>query len=127
MNPLFQQNPGQTLSYDIISKVARDLNSNQGRDWEHFVTGLGTGMKERESVRLKQGEIDRLERWEEGNITRIVELSIREFMERCKRAGVTDGLGEHMACLVENEYIFDPPLRRLARDIRSLRATEKQQ
>ena len=33
-----------------------------GKDWEHFTLGLGHGRAERENIKLRQGDVDRLER-----------------------------------------------------------------
>ena len=33
-----------------------------GKDWEHFTLGLGYDMEERENIKLRQGDVDRLER-----------------------------------------------------------------
>ena len=33
-----------------------------GNDWEHFTLALGDGREEKENIRLRQGDVDRLER-----------------------------------------------------------------
>ena len=33
-----------------------------GKDWEHFTLGLGYGREEKENIKLRQGDVDRLER-----------------------------------------------------------------
>ena len=80
-----------------------------GRDWEHFATGLGLGLEEQEDVRVKQGEVDNIEREEGGNIIKIVKRVVELFGQRCATAGVSEDLGEHMAKVLESRDLFERP------------------
>lgn len=40
---------------NIREMLAMDLETCGGKDWEHFAVGLGSGLKEREKLRIKQG------------------------------------------------------------------------
>ena len=40
---------------NIREMLAMDLEICGGKDLEHFVVGLGSGLKEREKLRIKQG------------------------------------------------------------------------
>ena len=82
-----------------------------GRDWEHFATGLGLGLEEQEDVRVKQGEVDNIEREEGGNTIKIVKRVVELFGKRCADAGVTEELVEHIAKVLESHDVFEPPLR----------------
>ena len=45
------------LAPDILEiLVGGFCEPGAGRDWEHFSTGLGTGLPAREKIRIKQGE-----------------------------------------------------------------------
>lgn len=112
------------LSSHLMVKLGRDLKEAQGRDWEHFVLGLGLHMVEREVVRLTQGEVDNLYKQEGGNIVLVIEAALRMFESRCEAAAVRQDLGLHIAFLLESEDVFEPPLRRLAREIREVRERE---
>ena len=51
--------------------TVRDLEKAGGREWEHFATGLGLNLVEEEEVRVRQGEVDNIEREEGGNTIKI--------------------------------------------------------
>ena len=91
--------------------TGRDLEKAGGRDWEHFATGLGLHLAEQEEVRVRQGEVDNIEREEGGNTIKIVKRVIELFGQRCATAGVSEDIGEHMAKVLESHDVFEPPLR----------------
>jgi len=113
------------VSDRILNKLGRDLEKAGGRDWEHFATGLGLHLAEQEEVRVRQGEVDNIEREEGGNTIKIVKRVIELFGQRCATAGVSEDIGEHMAKVLESHDVFEPPLRRLARELRAEREKEK--
>ena len=102
----------------LVARLGRDLERAGGRDWEHLVTGLGLGLEERELVRVRQGEVDRIEREAGGDILAILKAVIQRFEDRCVAAGVQQDLVEHISMVLESEEVFEPPLRRLAREVR---------
>ena len=102
----------------LVARLGRDLERAGGRDWEHLATGLGLGLEERELVRVRQGEVDRIEREAGGNVLAILKAVIQRFEERCVAAGVQQDLVEHISTVLESEEVFEPPLRRLAREVR---------
>jgi len=114
-----------SISDRILTKLARDLEKAGGRDWEHFATGLGLNLTEQEEVRVRQGEVDNIEREEGGNTIEIIKRVVGLFSQRCTTAGVSEDLGEHMAKVLESHDVFEPPLRRLAREIRDAREKER--
>ena len=91
--------------------TGRYLEKAGGRDWEHFATGLGLHLAEQEEVRVRQGEVDNIEREEGGNTIKIVKRVIELFGQRCATAGVSEDIGEHMAKVLESHDVFEPPLR----------------
>jgi len=99
------------LSDRILIKLARDLEKAGGRDWEHFATGLGLNLAEQEEVRVRQGEVDNIEREEGGNTVKIIKRVVELFGQRCATAGVSEDLGEHVAKVLESHDVFEPPLR----------------
>jgi len=113
------------VSDRILIKLARDLEKAGGRDWEHFATGLGLNLGEQEEVRVRQGEVDNIEREEGGNTIEIVKRVVQLFAQRCATAGVSEDLGEHMAKVLESHDVFEPPLRRMARELRDARDKER--
>ena len=119
-NPRELSVPLAKVSSRIITKLGRDLERAGGRDWEHFATGLGFHLpnKERELVRVRQGEVDRIEREQRGNTLGVIKRVIEEFESKCQQAGVSVDMVEHMAMLLESQEVFEPPLRRLARELR---------
>jgi len=117
--------PSGPLSDRILHKLGRDLEKAGGRDWEHFATGLGLGLEEQEDVRVKQGEVDNIEREEGGNTIKIVKRVVELFGKRCADAGVTEELVEHIAKVLESHDVFEPPLRRLARELRDEKKKEQ--
>ena len=42
--------------------VSELTDRGTGKDWEHFTLGLGFDREEREKIKLRQGDVDRLER-----------------------------------------------------------------
>lgn len=119
--------PLTRVSSRIIAKLGRDLERAGGRDWEHFATGLGLHLhnKERELVRVRQGEVDRIEREQRGNTPGVIKKVVEEFESKCQQAGVSLNMVEHMAALLESQEVFEPPLRRLARELREEAKKEK--
>ena len=105
----------------LVVKLARDLERAGGRDWEHLATGLGRGLGEQEVVRVRQGEVDTIEREFVGNVGKILKVVVQRFEDRCLTAGVQGDLVEHIASLLESEEVFEPPLRRMARELREER------
>ena len=37
--------------------LVTELERCGGKDWEHFAVGLGSGLKERDKLRIKQGDV----------------------------------------------------------------------
>jgi len=117
--------PTTSVSERILIKLARDLEKAGGRDWEHFATGLGLNLAEQEEVRVRQGEVDNIEREEGGNTIKIIKRVVELFSQRCTTAGVSEDLGEHIAKVLESHDVFEPPLRRMARELRDARDKER--
>ena len=40
----------------IKEMMVQELERSGGKDWEHFATGLGYDLKDRNKIRIKQGK-----------------------------------------------------------------------
>jgi len=103
---------------NIREMLAMDLETCGGKDWEHFAVGLGSGLKEREKLRIKQGEVDRIESKHNGDIKQILHTVLTEFEDRCMKRGVNVNMLDHLIHILKKEEIFGTPLNRLASDIK---------
>lgn len=102
----------------IRDMLATDLERCGGRDWEHFALGLGTGLAEKDKIRIKQGEVDYVERQQNGDIRLILHTVLTRFEERCMQKGVHINILDHLINILKNQDIFMTPLNRLANDIK---------
>jgi len=110
--PLFNRVPS-----NIRMMLARELEESGGKDWEHFATGLGYGLKERQKIRIKQGEVDRLERYHNGDVEEILHAVITKFEDRCIERRINVKMLEHIIDLLKNKEIFGQPFNKLASQI----------
>ena len=61
MNPA-EDPPSSRIPVRIKDLLIRQLEKGGGSDWEHFVTALGLGLQGRDLIRIKQGQVDKIER-----------------------------------------------------------------
>lgn len=109
---------GRRVPESIRYRLAYDLELMGGKDWEHFCTGLGHGLKEKDRVRIRQGEVDRIEKEQEYNIIQIVDKVLTKFEDRCMQIRLRINLLDHLISILQNEDIFQPPLNKIARFIK---------
>merc|ERR1711974_495304 len=67
-----------------------------GKDWEHFTLGLGFDREERENIKLRQGDVDRLERRNCDDTTKLLRQVIEIFEGNCKKNQVSINMTDHV-------------------------------
>jgi len=102
----------------IRDMLAIDLEMCGGKDWEHFAVGLGSGLKEKDKLRIKQGEVDHIERLKNGDIGQILHTVLTKFEDRCMQRGVNINMMDHLIDILRREEIFGTPLNMLANKIK---------
>ena len=123
MDPADPPSHGATPSQipvNIKNLLIRQLIKAGGSDWEHFATGLGLGLEARDQIRIKQGEVDKIETQCDRNVEKILNLCLTIFEDRCRKEKVTLDLVIHFADILTNPMIFDKPYIRLASKIKEL-------
>eukprot|EP00092_Neocalanus_flemingeri_P003815 GFUD01004109.1.p1 GENE.GFUD01004109.1~~GFUD01004109.1.p1 ORF type:complete len:247 (+),score=90.30 GFUD01004109.1:1786-2526(+) len=103
---------------NIRDMLAIDLERCGGKDWEHFAVGLGHGLKQRERIRIRQGEVDHIERLKNGDIRQILDIVLTKFEDRCMQRGVNINMLDHLIDILKKEEIFGTPLNMLANKIK---------
>jgi len=89
-----------------------------GQDWSHFSTNLGFDCKEKQKIRLRQGDVDRMERQNSDDIRKLLRQVVEKFEDNCRRHNVTIDVTDHIIEVLKNEEIFFPPYKSLARKIK---------
>jgi len=102
----------------IREELAMDLERCGGKDWEHFALGLGTGLKERDKLRIKSGEVNYFESEENGDIQKILDAVLTKFEDNCIQRGVNIDILEHIIDVLKNVDIFQTPLNMSANKIK---------
>eukprot|EP00092_Neocalanus_flemingeri_P004409 GFUD01004743.1.p1 GENE.GFUD01004743.1~~GFUD01004743.1.p1 ORF type:complete len:248 (+),score=86.68 GFUD01004743.1:268-1011(+) len=102
---------------NIRDMLACDLEMCGGRDWEHFLLSLGYG-REKDKVRIKQGEVDHIERQKNGDIRQIIDAVLTKFEDRCMQKKVNINMLDHLIKILKKEEIFLTPLNKLANKIK---------
>jgi len=103
---------------NIRNILAIDLERCGGRDWEHFLLGLGNGMENKNKIRIKQGEVDFIERKMSGDIMQILDIALTKFEDRCIQNGMNIDILDHLIEVLKNEDIFLTPLLMTAEKIK---------
>jgi len=116
----FVQDP---LLFNRVPNSVRELLVTElercgGKDWEHFAVGLGSGLKERDKLRIKQGEVDYIERKFNGDIKQILYTVLTKFEDSCIKRRVNVNMLEHLIDIFKKVEIFGTPLNRLANEIK---------
>ena len=112
--------PSSQIPVKIKDLLIRQLIKGGGSDWEHFATALGLGLEARDQIRIKQGEVDKIETQCDRNVEKILNLCLTIFEDRCAKEKVTVDLVIHFADILSNPMIFHTPYIRLASMIKEL-------
>jgi len=102
----------------IREELAMDLERCGGKDWEHFALGLGTGLKEKDKLRIKSGEVNYIESEENGDVQKILDAVLTKFEDNCIQRGVNIDILEHIIDVLKNVDIFQTPLNMSANKIK---------
>lgn len=89
-----------------------------GQDWAHFCLGLGWDCEKKQEIRLRQGELDRMERQYDADIRKLLRQAVENFEDNCRRHNVNIDVTDHIIDVLRQEEILDPPYRSLARKIK---------
>jgi len=101
----------------IKEMLVQELERSGGKDWEHFATGLGYDLKDRNKIRIKQGEVDRLELEHNGDVEQILLAVITKFEDRCIQRRVNVKMLDHIIDLLKKREVFGTPFNKLAKQI----------
>jgi len=119
----FSQDPSlfTRVPDNIKAMLARELERTEaGQDWEHFATGLGEGLKEKDKIRVKQGEVDRIEREHNGNVERILYAVVTKFEDKCIQNRINVKMIDHIIDVLKSERIFGGSFyKKLASEIKA--------
>ena len=101
------------MSSSVREKLIYNLEApGCGQDWEHFLLGLGRGFAKRDLVRLRQGDIDKLERNHQFNRRRIIRAAIEDFERNCQRESVAFCMTQHVIDVLRDEEVLYPAYTR---------------
>ena len=91
----------------IVSTLIRKLTGpGTGRDWDHFSLALGTGLDREEDIRLKEGDLCRLERKYGDNLGPLLRHVIREFERKCRQFEVKVDTTLHIQDILRTEWLL---------------------
>ena len=83
-----------------------------GQDWEHFLLGLGRDRQEADLIRLRQGDIDSLERKHNFNIREILTKAIEDFERNCQINSVAINITNHVIDVLQDRKVMFSPYNR---------------
>ena len=83
-----------------------------GQDWEHFILGLGRKLPQADDIRIRQGDLDRLERTFAGNRTKIMNCALVDFERNCQKYEVNINIAQHVVEVLKDKDILFPPYTR---------------
>jgi len=69
-------------------------------------------------VRIKQGEVDNIERQTNRDIGQIIDALLTRFEDKCIKNGVNINMLEHLIEILKNVDIFQSPLTETANKIK---------
>ena len=94
-------------------------------NWEHFLLGLGQDCQEADLIRLRQGDIDSLERRHNFNVRNILTEAIEMFERNCQFNFVDINITNHVREVLEDRdrKIMFNPYGRLARQLKELNSS----
>ena len=83
-----------------------------GQDWEHFILGLGRKLPQADDIRIRQGDLDRLERTFAGNRMKIMNCALVDFERNCQKYEVNINIAQHVVEVLKDKDILFPPYSR---------------
>ena len=83
-----------------------------GQDWEHFILGLGRKLPQADDIRIRQGDLDRLERTFAGDRMKIMNCALVDFERNCQRYQVNINIAQHVVEVLKDKDILFPPYTR---------------
>ena len=83
-----------------------------GQDWEHFILGLGRKLPQSDDIRIRQGDLDRLERTFAGNRMKIMNCALVDFERNCQKYEVNINIAQHVVEVLKDKDILFPPYSR---------------
>lgn len=104
---------------EIVRLMAETFDEEKGRAWEHFATGLGWNRSERDLIRIRQGEVDRIEEHHSTTSERLRAV-LTLFHSRCLGVQANIDLVNHIVEICKAKYIFGTPYNKLAKRIERL-------
>ena len=111
----YQASSGQPklMSAPVREKLISTLQSpGSGQDWEHFLLGLGRDRQEADLIRLRQGDIDSLERKNKFNIRDILKEAIEMFERNCQINNVSINMTNHVIDVLKDRSVMFSPYDR---------------
>ena len=91
----------------VVTKlIVRLTAAGTGRDWDHFSRALGTGLDREDDIKLKEGDLCRLERKYGDNLGALLRHVIREFERKCLMFGVKVDTTHHIQDILRTERIL---------------------
>ena len=97
----------------VRERLISDLQSpGAGQDWEHFLLGLGRDRQEADLIRLRQGDIDSLERKHNFNVRKILDDAIDMFERKCQEESVAINMTNHVIDVLEDSKVMFSPYTR---------------
>ena len=106
------------LEIRVVDIICYQFEQYQGRDWEHLATGLGFCVlgQLRDKVRLRQGEVDRIDR-QCPSLHEKLHVLLNMFILRCKMFGLDLNLIDHLIEVLGSERVFCTPYQILIETI----------
>ena len=98
------------MSPAVREKLISSLQApGSGQDWEHFLLGLGRDRQEADLIRLRQGDIDSLERKHNFRIRDILIDAIEMFERNCQLNSVAINMTNHVVDVLKDEAVMFNP------------------
>lgn len=100
----------------LLTRDQRDMIISEltcpaaGQDWRHFLLGLGHDLNDRERVRLRLGDIDRLER--DGPNYTVMRRALDMFERNCQLHDLTINVLQHSIDILLDSNIMGDPYKR---------------
>ena len=112
------------MNKEVIEKLISGLVAPaSGQDWEHFLLGLGRHHQEADLIRLRQSDIDSLERRHNFNVRNILREAIEMFERNCQLNFVDINITNHVIEVLKDRNVMFNTYGRLARQLKELNSS----